>query len=330
MKIVALDGYTKGVTDNPWDEVAALGDLAVHDRTAPEEVIPRCREADIVLTDAVALPAETIAALPGLRLICVMAAGYDGVDVAEAGRRGIPVVNAPGYGPWSVAQFAIALLLELCHRVGLHDEAVKGGEWRACPDYCFWKSPQVELHGKVFGVVGFGNIGSRAARMAHGLGMEVIAYTPRPKPAPDFAPFAFVDLPDLFSRADVVSLHCPLTAENRGFLGEALLSRMKPTAFLVNTARGKLVVEADLAAALNGGRIAGAALDVVSVEPIRPDNPLLSARNCLITPHIAWSTLEARRRLMHLTAENIRAWLAGSPVNVVNRAWLDAPGGARD
>ncbi|MBI3985783.1 MAG: D-2-hydroxyacid dehydrogenase, partial [Lentisphaerae bacterium] len=238
--------------------------------------------------------------------------------VAAARERNIPVCNVPVYSTDSVAQFVFALLLELCHHVGLHHDEVTAGTWSRSPDFSFWKTPLVELAGLTMGIVGFGRIGRRVGELAHAFGMRVLAFNRHPGPAPAYEPFAWSPLDDVVSQSDVVSLHCPLTPENKGMVNRLFLSRMKPTAFLVNTARGPLVVERDLAEALNGGRIAGAAVDVVSAEPIRADNPLLTARHCLITPHIAWATLAARRRLMAATVENVRCFLAGRPVNGVN------------
>lgn len=322
MRIVVLDGFTLNPGDNPWDGVARQGELTVFDRTPPGLIVDRAAPADILVTNKVVIDASLLDRLPNLRFIAVTATGYNVVDIAAAGRRGIPVANVPEYGSDAVAQHVVALLLELTNRVGLHDAAVKGGEWGKSPDFCFWKAPLVELAGKKMGLVGFGNIGHKTAAIAHALGMELLVFTPRAKTAPPLLPVTWRGLHEIFSEADVVSLHCPLTSDNAGFVNRQLLSRMKPSAFLINTARGALINEADLADALNGGVIAGAAVDVVSAEPVRPDNPLLAARNCIITPHIAWASLEARKRLMAKTAGNIEAFLAGASVNVVNGEYL--------
>ena len=322
MKIVVLDGWTLNPGDNPWDEVAALGDLTVYDRTSSEDIVTRTDGAEIVLTNKTPLQEGTLARMPRLRLVAVLATGYNVVDVAAAGHLGIPVVNVPEYGTASVAQHAIALLLELSNRVGLHGDAVRQGEWLQSHDFCFSRSPLTELAGKLFGVVGFGRIGQQTARIARALGMDILAYNHRPKDSPTDLPVTWVDLQELFASADVVSLHCPLTRDNGGLVNARLLSSMKQSAFLVNTARGALVNERDLAEALHAGKIAGAALDVLSREPHTPDNPLVTAPNCIITPHIAWATLEARQRLMAATAANIRGFLAGAPVNVVNGEFL--------
>lgn len=321
-RIVILDGYTVNPGDNPWDRVTALGACAVYDRTPPELVVERAAGAEIILTSKVKLDAALLEALPGLRFISLLATGYNNVDVQAAGRLGITVSNVPAYSTESVAQTAFALLLELTNRTGLHDQAVKAGEWVGAPDFSFQKSSLVELAGLTLGVVGFGGIGRAVARIGAAFGMTVIAYTPRPPAEGLFPEVAFVPCEELFSRADVVTLNCPQTADNAGFVNAALLGRMKRSAFLINVARGGLVNEADLAAALRDGRIAGAGLDVVAVEPMLADNPLLNAPNCVITPHIAWATLAARKRLTAIVAGNVAGYLAGKPVNVVNGPWL--------
>jgi glycerate dehydrogenase len=318
MRIVCLDGHALNPGDNPWTDVEALGDFTVYDRTPNDEIMARAAGAEVVLTNKTPLTAQTVAELPDLRFISVLATGYNVVDVEAARARGIPVSNVPVYGTDSVAQFVFALLLEHCHNVALHSGQVHAGEWAKSVDFCFWRTPLVELAGKTMGIVGFGRIGRRVGELAHAFGMSVWAQDPIGGEPPDYEPFAWKDVDELFAGADVVSLHCPQTAENQGMVNADLLACMKPDATLINTARGGLVNEADLAAALNEGRIAGAAVDVVSTEPIRPDNPLLAARNCLITPHIAWASLAARKRLMRTTAENVAAFIAGTPVNVVN------------
>lgn len=318
MNIVVLDGFTLNPGDNAWTKVEAQGDFTVYDRTPAEQIVDRSAGADIVLTNKTPLSAETMAQLPDLKFISVLATGYNVVDVAAARERNIPVSNVPIYGTDSVAQFVIATLLELCHNVALHDSLVKEGAWASNPDFCFWKTPLVELSGKTIGIVGLGRIGRRTAELAGAFGMKVIVYTRTRKDALDLKGFEWVELNELFERSDVVSLHCPQTQENLGFVNAELLKKMKPTSFLINTSRGPLIVEEDLAEALDAGTLAGAAVDVVSVEPIKPDNPLLKAKNCIITPHIAWATLEARQRLMQTTAENVAAFIEGSPIHVVN------------
>ena len=318
MKIVVLDGYTLNPGDNPWDEVAALGELVVHDRTPDELIMERSRGAQVLLTNKTRLSADTIAALPELKLICVLATGYNVVDLERAAGRGIPVVNVPEYGSDSVAQHAIALLLELTNRVAQYDAAVHDGDWSRSADFTLVARPLTELFGKTMGIVGLGRIGGRVAQIAHALGMKILAYNPRHRRAPDGVEVQWLELDELFRRADVVSLHCPLNAENEGLVNAARLSLMKPHALLINTSRGGLVNERDLSDALNSGGIAGAAVDVAAKEPIPIDSPLLDAGNCIITPHIAWATLSARKRLMATTASNIAAFLAGAPQNVVN------------
>jgi glycerate dehydrogenase len=305
MKIVVLDSYTA----NPGD---------VYDRTPDELIVERSAGADVLVTNKTPLFKDTIEQLPDLKFISVLATGVNNVDLAAAAAREIPVSNVPAYSTASVAQYTFALLLELCHRIGHHDTQVHAGRWQAGPYFCFWDTPQIELAGKTLGIVGFGQIGSRVAAIADAMGMNVIANTRTPKPAPAITDFEWVSLDALFSRADVVSLHCPLTADNAGFIDKRLLGRMKPTAFLINTARGAIINEADLKEALDQEKIAGAAVDVVSEEPIKQQNVLLTAKNCLVTPHIAWATRAARKRLLHITANNIQAFAVGQPINVVN------------
>ncbi|MCU0245207.1 MAG: D-2-hydroxyacid dehydrogenase [Bryobacter sp.] len=308
MKIVVLDGYCLNPGDLDWDALAQLGELTVYERTPEAEVVERARGAAGLFTNKCPLREATLAQLPELRYIGVLATGYNIVDVAAARARGITVTNVPTYGTASVAQFAIALLLELCHRVGTHAELTRAGAWEQSPDWSFTRSPQVELMGKTMGVVGFGRIGKATARIAEALGMTVLAHDVQPGMTP---------LEELLERSDVVSLHCPLTAENKGLINAARLRRMKPSAFLINTSRGPLVVDDDLAAALDEGVIAGAGIDVLSVEPPLAGNPLLAAKNCIVTPHMAWTTKEARARLMEIVAANYAAFLAGRAENAV-------------
>jgi glycerate dehydrogenase len=318
MRIVVLDGHTLAADGNSWDALHALGEVEIHDRSSPDEVAKRARGAAVLVTNKARVPDWVIDASPALRFIAVSATGFDCVDVAAAGRRGIPVSNVPEYGTDSVAQFTFALLLELCHHVGRHADAVRDGVWSRSPDFCFWKSPLVELAGKTMGVVGFGRIGRRVGELAHAFGMSVLAHGRSRAAPPAYAPFGWAGLDELFAAADVISLHCSLNPETGGLVNRERLRRVRSGALLLNTSRGGLVVEHDLAEALNEGRLAGAAVDVVTQEPIRPDNPLLSARNCLITPHIAWATREARRRLLDATVANVAGFLAGRPTNVVN------------
>jgi len=318
MKIVILDGYTINPGDNPWTPVEALGECTIHDRTPPELVLERAKDAEVILISKVKLTSSVLEQLPKLRYISLLATGYNNVDVAAAAKRGIPVSNVPAYSTESVVQTAFALLLELTTRVGLHDAAVKAGEWSRCPDHSFWKGSLVELDGLTIGIVGYGTIGRAVARVASAFGMKVIAHAPRIPADPGPTQVKFVSLDELFATSDVVSLNCPQTPENTGFVNAALLSRMKRSALFINVARGGLVNEADLADALNRGVIAGAGLDVVAVEPMLADNPLLQAANCVFTPHIAWASLAARKRLMGIVAANIAAFQSGAPVNVVN------------
>jgi glycerate dehydrogenase len=313
MRIVVLDGYTLNPGDNPWKELAELGELTVYDRTPAELILPRASDADVVLVNKVPL-----AQLPRLLFVSVLATGYNMIDVAAARQRGVVVSNVPEYGTDSVAQHVFALLLDLCHHVGAHHNAVIGGEWVAAQDFCFWKTPPIELAGLAMGIIGFGRIGRRVGEIAHAFGMAVIAADPSARCEPEYQPFTWADIPTVFATADVVSLHCPLTDTNARFVDRQLLGRMKPSALFINTARGQLVDEQALSDGLDGGQLAGAGLDVVAVEPMRADNPLLRARNCVITPHIAWASLAARRRLMAATVSNVKAFLSGHVINAVN------------
>ena len=317
-KIVVLDGHTLNPGDNPWDEVGKLGDLTVHDISTVDQVVERAKDADVVLTNKTPMPAEVLEQLPNLKFISVLATGYNVVDVDTARGRNIPVSNVPIYGTDSVAQFVVALMLQQCHNVGLHQQAVKDGDWAKAGEFCFWHTPLVELAGKTMGIVGFGRIGRRVGELANALGMKILAYDVYHGDAPDYDGFAWKEVRELFAESDFVSLHAPQTADNTEMVNKDLISVMKPSAFLINTARGGLVHEADLADALNNGKITGAAVDVVSKEPIEESNPLFSAKNCSITPHIAWAALAARMRLMQTTADNIAAFDTGSPINVVN------------
>ena len=313
--IVVLDGHTLNPGDLDWRGIEALGALTVHERSTDAEIVARAVGAEILLTNKTPVTAGTIAALPKLRFIGVLATGVNVVDIAAAKARGIPVCNVPGYGTASVAQHVFALLLELTQHAGHHAQTVREGRWSACPDFCYWDFPLVELAGLTLGIVGCGSIGAAVARIGLAFGMKIIASARRPRSADGVE---FVSTEEIFRRADVVTLHCPLTEETRGLVNAVLIATMKSGAFLINTGRGPLVVEQDLADALNAGRIAGAALDVLSTEPPPPGNPLFAAKNCIITPHIAWATHASRARLMDVVAENLRAFLSGNPRNVVN------------
>ncbi len=318
MNIVVVDGATLNPGDLSWDALAALGSHVVHPRTAPGQMIGRCREADAVITNKAPLDRALIEALPRLAYIGVTATGYNIVDTKAAAAHGIVVTNVPTYGTESVAQMTFALLLELTQHVGHHSRAVSEGRWAKSDNFCFWDYPLVELSGLTLGIVGCGRIGSAVARLGTAFGMRILGCDTVTPAGPGRMERADVDT--VFAAADVVSLHCPLTPETRGLVNAARLARMKPTAFLINTSRGPLVDEKALAEALNAGRIAGAGLDVLSVEPPPPDNPLLTAKTCVITPHIAWATLAARRRLLEASIDNLRAFIDGAPRNVVNAA----------
>jgi glycerate dehydrogenase len=317
MKIVVLDGYALNPGDLSWELFEAMGHLTVYPRTPPELVVERAKDAAIILTNKTRVREKELALLPRLKYVGVLATGYDVVDTAAARRRGIVVTNVPTYGTQSVAQLVFALLLELCHHVQEHNDAVKKGAWSACADYCFWNYPLIELAGKKMGIIGFGRIGRQTAAIAAAFGMELLVHS-RSAVEPGGLAMRVLDRDTLLGECDVLSLHCPLTPDTAGLICEKTLSLMKPSAFLINTARGGLIVDQDLAEALNRGRIAGAALDVLSVEPPPADNPLLAAANCIITPHIAWATYAARTRLMRIAAENLKAFLAGNPVHVVS------------
>lgn len=319
MKIVVLDGHTLNPGDLSWEGIEALAETTIHERTPPESILARAVDADILITNKTPLNKATLDALPRLKYIGVLATGYNVVDIEAARARCIPVCNIPAYGTASVAQATFALLLELCNRVKDHHDAVQQGEWSAASDFCFWKHPLIELSGKTMGIIGFGHIGQNVADIAAAFGMKVLAFSRSRSDQSARKNFEWSELDDLLTKSDVVSLHCPLFDDTRGIINRRSLALMKKTAFLINTSRGPLIEEADLAEALDSQSIAGAALDVLSVEPPPASNPLLSARNCLVTPHIAWATLDARKRLMDIAANNIKAWLAGTPENVVNR-----------
>lgn len=313
MNLVVLDGHTLNPGDLSWDALRALGPCKIHDRTAPADIVARAHGAEIVLTNKCPLRADTIAQLPALRYIGVLATGHNVVDSAAARARGIPVCNIPTYGTRAVAQHAFALLLELVNGAGHHGATVRAGRWATSADWCYWDRPLVELDGLALGIVGWGRIGRAVADLGRAFGMKIYAHSRGDTPGAERMP-----LDDLFRRADVVSLHCPLTPETQGLVNAARLALMKPTAILLNTSRGPLVVDADLAAALEAGTIAAAAVDVLSAEPPPASNPLLTAKNCLVTPHIAWAAGAARRRLLDTAVANVRAFLAGAPVNIVN------------
>ena len=313
MKIVVLDGFSANPGDLSWGPLEAFGQCTVYDRTPPTEVSIRAADADIVLTNKTPLPADVLAVLPRLRMIGVLATGYNIVDVEAAKRQGVCVCNVPGYSTPNVAQAVFALILELTNRTGHHAESVREGRWSRAIDFCYWDGELVELNGLTLGIVGYGKIGQAVATVGRAFGMRILAHRRQPTSDPEC-----VDLETLFSQSDIVSLHCPLTPETQQLISAARLATMKPSAFLINTARGGLVNEEDLAAALHAGQIAGAGLDVLSVEPPPANHPLLTAPRCVITPHIAWATRQARVRLLERTAANISAFAMGQPENVVN------------
>ncbi|MBV6498426.1 MAG: putative 2-hydroxyacid dehydrogenase [Prosthecobacter sp.] len=317
MKIVLLDAHTANPGDLSWAPLEAIAPCEIHPRTPVSETIARCADAEVVITNKAPLTREIIEALPRLRYIGVTATGYNIVDTAAARERGIVVSNVPGYSTPAVAQLVFALLLELTNHVGHHARTVRDGRWTACPDFCYWDHPLIELSGRTLGIVGYGDIGSAVARIALAFGMKVLAARREWKTPPPVG-VTPADMDEIFSQSDAITLHCPLTDATRHLVCDRTLALMKPDAFLINTGRGPLVDEAALARALNDGRIGGAGLDVLSVEPPKDGSPLFSARNCLITPHIGWASREARVRLINLVASNLQAFLNGSPVNVVN------------
>lgn len=320
MKIVILDGYTENPGDLSWDALRAFGELTVYDRTPYEEaeIIRRIGDAAVVFTNKCPISRAVIDACPGLKFISILATGYNIVDVAYAGERGISVSNIPSYGTEAVGQFAIALLLEICHHVAHHSQAVHNGRWEQAPDWCFWDYPLIELAGKTMGIIGFGRIGQTTGRIARALGMRILASGSR-ETEEGRAIAEYVDRDTLFKESDVVVLHCPLFPETEGMINKASIAKMKDGVILINNSRGQLIVEQDLAEALNSGKVYAAGLDVVSTEPIKADNPLLKAKNCLITPHISWAPKEARQRIMDCSVKNLQAYIDGSPINVVNR-----------
>lgn len=318
IQIVVLDGYTLNPGDLSWDPLSKLGNVEIYDRTPMEEIVSRASHAEIVLTNKTPITAELLSKLPKLKYIGVLATGYNIVDIEAARQRGIPVTNIPTYGTKSVAQFVFALLLELCSRVQMHSDSVHSGEWTRSQDFCFTKAPLIELADKTMGLIGVGRIGLQTAQIANAFGMKVIAMGSGRKPPVPIDGIEWVDKATLFQEADVLSLHCPLTPETNQIIRAEWLAMMKPSALLINTSRGGLIHETDLADALRAGTIAGAAVDVLSVEPPGQNHPLLQAPNCIVTPHVAWATKEARSRLMNTAVQNIERFLVGDIVNAVN------------
>ncbi len=320
MKIVVLDGYTENPGDLSWGALEKLGQLTVYDRTNvndPQEIISRIGDAEIVITNKTPISRSTMDACPNIRYIALLATGYNVVDVNAAKEKGIPVSNVPTYGTAAVGQFAIAMLLEICHHVAHHSQTVFEGKWNSCADWCYWDYPLIELDGKTMGIIGFGRIGQQTGKIAKAMGMKILAYDSYPN---EFgkAIAEYVDLDTLLATSDVIALHCPLFPETQGIINKDTITKMKDGVIILNNSRGPLIVEQDLADALNSGKVYAAGLDVVSTEPIRNDNPLLTAKNCLITPHISWAPKESRQRIMDCTVSNVAAFQAGKPVNVVN------------
>ena len=322
MKIVILDGYTENPGDLSWDALKTFGDLTIYDRTSltdENEIAERIGDAEIAITNKTPISKSTIDRCPNLKFIAVLATGYNVIDIAYAKEKGIPVSNVPVYGTRSVSQFAIALLLEICHHIGHHDKTVHDGKWENCEDWCYWDYPLIELADKTYGLLGCGNIGVHTAAIARALGMNVITYDGKEREEAKALGVKYVDLDTLFRESDVLGLQMPLFPFNTGIIYKENIAKMKDGVIIINNSRGQMVVEQDLADALNSGKVAAAGLDVVSTEPIKGDNPLLKAKNCIITPHMSWGSKESRHRIMNTTAENLKAFLDGNPVNVVNK-----------
>ena len=323
MEIVVLDGYTLNPGDLTWDGFKEIGDIIVHDRVSyklgeQDQVVGKVGDAEIVLTNKTPIAREALDKMPNVRYIGVLATGYNVVDIEAAKARGITVTNIPTYGTHAVAQMTFALLLEICHHVGSHNEMVKDGLWNRNPDWCFWKFPLIELADKTLGIIGYGRIGKAVGKIGLAMGMKVLVHDQYAMDIDDLADVQFVELDQIFQESDVISLHCPLTDSTKGIINRTSIDKMKESAIIINTSRGPLIVEQDLADALNEGRIYGAAVDVVSHEPIEENNPLLSAQKCIITPHISWAPKESRVRLMQAAVENLKKYLEGNPINVVN------------
>jgi len=315
MKIVILDAYAANPGDLSWDAIAAQGELTVYDRTAPADVVERIGDAEVIYTNKTVIGRDVLDACPNLKMISVLATGYNVVDTAYAREKGIAVCNVPAYSTRDVAQLVFALLLEICHHVGHHSKTVFEGKWQNNPDFCYWDYAPMALYGKTMGIVGFGQIGQATAKLAEAFGMKVLVHSRTARPETGYE---FVDLDALLKNSDVVSLHCPLFPETEGLIRKETIAKMKDGAILLNTGRGPLINEADVADALKSGKLYAAGMDVVSKEPISAENPLLSAPNCFITPHIAWATKDARIRLLDVSAENLRQFKNGTPQNVVN------------
>ncbi|MCF7944545.1 MAG: D-2-hydroxyacid dehydrogenase [Spirochaetia bacterium] len=318
MNIVILDGYTENPGDLSWEGFEALGNLTVYDRTPEKQIVERIADAEIVITNKVPLTAETMAACPKIKYIGVLATGFNVVDIQAAKERGIPVTNIPTYGTAAVAQFAMALLLEICHHIWPHSETVHQGKWTKSPDFCYWDYPLIELDGKTMGIIGLGRIGKKTAQIAAGFGMNILAYDAYHDKAWENDIRRYAELDELLEKSDVISLHAPLLPDTEGIINKNSIAKMKDGVIILNNSRGPLIVEEDLRDALNSGKVYAAGLDVVSTEPIREDNPLLEAKNCIITPHISWAPKESRQRLMNIAVDNLKAYLDGKLINTVN------------
>ncbi len=318
MKIVVLDGFTLNPGDLDWKGLEAIGELTVYERTPADKISERIGDAEIIFTNKTPLVRETFMKHPKIKYVGVLATGYNVVDTQAATKSGVIVTNIPTYGTTAVTQFTFALLLEICHHVWEHSEAVKKGDWTKCPDFCFWNYPLMELAGKTMGIIGFGRIGRSVAAVAQAMGMKVLAYDSCKDASVENENIRYAELDELLEKSDIISLHCPLFDSTKGIVNKENIEKMKDGVIIINTSRGPLIVEEDLVSALNSGKVAGAAVDVVSTEPIREDNLLLKAKNCIITPHIAWAPKESRERLMNIAVDNLTAFLNGNAVNVVN------------
>lgn len=319
MKIVFLDAYTANPGDLSWDKFKEFGTIEVYDYTPPELVIERCTGADVIIDNKVILNAEILSQLPDLKYIGMLSTGFNVIDTEYAKKAGIVVSNVPTYSTSAVAQLTFALILEAYNQVGIHNKAVHDGEWTSCRDFCFQKTPLVELYGKTIGLIGYGKIGSEVAKIADAFSMNILCYVPSVKPQPDFRSFKFVSLDELARESDIVSLHCPLTPATTNIINADFIAKMKKSAIIINTARGQSIDEKAVAEAINSGKIAGAGVDVLSTEPPKADNPLLSCEKCFITPHIAWAGYETRERLIGVVYGNLKAFIEGNPINVVNK-----------
>lgn len=319
MNIVILDAYTSNPGDLSWESFEKLGSVTAYDYTPADKIVERCKDAEVIIDNKVVITREIIEQLPKLKYIGMLSTGFNVIDTAAAKDHGIVVSNVPTYSTSAVAQLTFALILETYNQVGLHSNAVHNGEWDTCRDFCFWKTPLIELSGKTIGIIGFGKIGSEVAKIADAFGMNILCYVPREKPMPNYKNFRFVSLDELARESDIVSLHCPLTPETTGIINAEFISKMKKNAIVINTSRGPAIDEQALADAINDGKIYGAGVDVLSTEPPKKDNPLLSCQRCFITPHVAWAGYETRVRLLGVVYDNLKAFCDGSPINVVNK-----------